>query len=297
MYNNSRMSKILATDLDGTLMYPKRITHCIPRKNVKFLRRWIDSGNKLVLITSRSAAFVERLYKEIDREFDVITCTSSQIFHNREIIFEEKMPNEVITRILREVIEVYKPIGLLVTSKKYPCLVYDTGRAGFLLKVLYKLWYAFQFAYKEPLTISSKKSNKVVEEELLHGDIFKIMTFFGLNKKNGELSKKINKELRQNYPEIESSWSLIVNELTPKDCNKGAGLERYCNLLNIDKKDVIVVGDSGNDITMFEKFHENSYVMGHAYPSVKKYARYTINRVYHLEKLLKEQQKGETTNE
>ena len=293
------MSKILATDLDGTLMFPKCITHCIPRKNVKFLRRWIDAGNKLVLITSRSAEFVEKLYKEIDRDFDVIACTSSQIFHNREIIYEKSMPNEAITRIVKEIIDKYKPIGLLLTSKKYPCLVYDTGRAGFLLKALYNLWYHFQFAYREPLTISSKESNAVVEEELKNGNIFKIMTFFGFSKKNGELSKEINKELRQNYPEIESSWSLIVNELTPKNCNKGAGLERYCSLLNIDKKDVIVVGDSGNDITMFEKFHENSYVMGHAYPSVKKYARYSVNRVYHLEKILNklEQEKGAQNNE
>ena len=112
------------------------------------------------------------------------------------------------------------------------------------------------------------------------------MIFFGLGKNKGKLSKEINKELREKFPEIESSWSLIVNELTPKGCNKGEGLKRYCKLVNIDPKDLYVVGDSGNDITMFNYFHENSYCMAHAYPSVKKYAKHIIAHVYNLGKLV-----------
>ena len=73
------MCKVLACDLDGTLFYPRGIKRCISRKNVKFLRKWIDLGNKVVLITSRSYEFVQRLKKEIDRSFDVMTCTSAQI--------------------------------------------------------------------------------------------------------------------------------------------------------------------------------------------------------------------------
>ena len=123
-------------------------------------------------------------------------------------------------------------------------------------------------------------------KEVKEGDVYKVMIFFGLRKNKSKLSKEINKELREKYPEIESSWSLIVNELTPKDCNKGAGLERYCELTNTDPNDLLVVGDSGNDITMFNRFHENSYCMAHAYPSVKKYAKHVITRVYKLDKLV-----------
>lgn len=284
MYNTltSVMSKVLAVDLDGTLFYPKKITRCISRRNVKFLRNWIDAGNRLVLVTSRSHEFTNRLEKEIQRPYDVINCTSSMIFHNGEMIYETHMRNDQITKIIEEIKERYKPRAFLLTSKDQPCAIYDAGSNTWLMKISYRLWYFFQFRYKEPMVMD----NDVFQHELEHGDVYKIMTFFGFGKKKGVLSKEINKELREKFPEIESSWSIIVNELTPKDCHKGAGLERYCHLLNIPNEDVYVVGDSGNDISMFMKFHEHSYCMMHAYPSVKKYARHVITRVYKLEKLV-----------
>ena len=48
------MSKVLAVDLDGTLFYPRKLKRCISLKNVHFLRRWIDEGNRLLVVTSRS---------------------------------------------------------------------------------------------------------------------------------------------------------------------------------------------------------------------------------------------------
>ena len=64
------MAKLLAIDLDGTLFYPKRIRKCICKKNVEFLRKWIDEGNKLVLVTSRSTQFTAKLKDEIQRPVD-----------------------------------------------------------------------------------------------------------------------------------------------------------------------------------------------------------------------------------
>ena len=59
------MAKLLAIDLDGTLFYPRRVRKCICKKNVIFLRKWIDAGNKLVLVTSRSTQFTAKLKDEI----------------------------------------------------------------------------------------------------------------------------------------------------------------------------------------------------------------------------------------
>jgi hydroxymethylpyrimidine pyrophosphatase-like HAD family hydrolase len=112
------------------------------------------------------------------------------------------------------------------------------------------------------------------------------MTFIGLKKKKAQISKELNKEFREQFPEIESSWTAQVNELTPQGCNKGNGVERYCQLTGIDAKDVYVVGDSGNDITMFNKYYEHSYCMKRGHPSARKYAKHIITRVYKLEKLI-----------
>ena len=276
------MCKLLACDLDGTLFYPKQLNRCISRKNVRFLRKWIDSGNKVVLITSRSKEFAERLNKEIQRPFDLMSCTSSQIFHDGQLIKHSWMPNKELETIFWKIDEKYKPIGYLLTGENNPCIVYNTKRAGLFFQILYKLYYFFQFKYREPAFMDNEKFMDLMR----NGKCYKLMTFFGLGKNKSKLSKEINKALRENYPTIESSWSLIVNELTPKGCNKGEGLEEYCKALNINKDDVYVVGDSGNDIAMFQAFHEHSYCMAHAYPSVKKYAKHAITRVYKLDKLV-----------
>lgn len=276
------MAKLLAVDLDGTLFYPRRIKKCIPKKNVLFLQRWIDAGNKVVLVTSRSYQFTERLKEEIKRPVDFITCSSSQIIANNKVIYEDSMPNVELAKILNKIEQNYEPIAFLMTTEKHSCIIKSNRKVHGLFMFVYKLWWWSQFIYREPFI----SDNDLFQKELESGKIFKIMNFIGLRKNKAKISKELNKEFREEFPEIESSWTVKVNELTPKGCTKGNGVEKYCQLMNIDKNNVYVVGDSGNDITMFDKFHEHSYCMKRGHPSVRKYAKHTISRVYNLEKLI-----------
>lgn len=276
------MCKLLACDLDGTLFHPRHLNRCISRRNVKFLRRWIDAGNRVVLITSRSHEFLDRLRKEIQRPFDVMPCSSAIIEVDGKVVKDSYMKNDELKIIIDEIDKKYEPKGFLMTAEGHPCVVYNPGRVNFLLMLGYLIYHFFEFKYRERV----ERNNKLFLSLLESGKVYKVMTFFGFGKKKGVLSKEINKELRERFPEIESSWSLIVNELTPRGCNKGDGLDKYCQITNTNKDDVYVIGDSGNDITMFNKYHEHSYCMAHAYPSVKKYAKHTVSRVYKLDKLV-----------
>ena len=283
------MAKLLAIDLDGTLFYPRRMRHCICKKNVKFLRRWIDDGNKVVLVTSRSTQFTDRLKDEIKRPVDFITCCSSQIIANNELIYDKAMPNAEIKEIINRIEKAYEPIAFLMTTDNHPCIIKTGRKVAFFYMWFYKIWWWFQFSYREPFIADDDLFNK----ELDNARIFKIMTFIGLKKKKASISKELNKEFREKFPEIECSWTAQVNELTPQGCNKGNGVEKYCQLMGIDQNDVYVVGDSGNDITMFNKYHEHSYCMKRGHPSARKYAKYIISRVYKLENLILEGEKHE----
>ena len=276
------MAKLLAIDLDGTLFYPKRIRHCICKKNIIFLRKWIDAGNKLVLVTSRSTQFTAKLKDEIKRPVDFLNCCSSQIIANDKLIYDQWMPNEELKEILRAIEETYEPIAFLMTSENHPCIIKYSRKVSRIYTFFYRVWWWFQFSYREPFTVD----NEMFENELNTAKIYKIMNFIGIRKKKAKISKEINKEFREKFPEIEASWTAQVNELTPQGCNKGNGVDRYCELLNINKDDVYVVGDSGNDITMFNKYYEHSYCMKRGHPSARKYAKHIISRVYKLEKLI-----------
>ena len=276
------MAKLLAIDLDGTLFYPKRMTKCICKKNASFLRDWIDDGNKVVLVTSRSTQFTAKLKDEIKRPVDFINCCSSQIIANDQMIYEQAMPNAELKEILKRIEDDYEPIALLMTSENHPCIIKYSRKVNRIYTFFYRIWWIFQFSYREPFIAS----NEIFEKELESAKIFKIMTFIGLRKNKYAISKEANKQLREEFPEIESSWTQQVNELTPMGCNKGNGVEKYCQLMNIDKDDVYVVGDSGNDISMFNKFYEHSYCMKRGHPSARKYAKHIIKRVYKLRKEL-----------
>ena len=274
------MSKLLACDLDGTLFYPKGKKRCISKKNVKFLQDFIDVGNRVVLVTSRSVEFTDKLKAEIDRDYDVMNCTSSQIFSHGECIRDLAMDKDDLKDVLAYLDNEHHPIAYLMTSENHPCIIKQNARVPKIVFWIYHRYWIAQHCYREPYVMD----NDLFESEIENSKIYKLMVFFGLGRSKKKVTRELNKLLREKHPNIESSWTLIVNELTAKDCDKASGLEYYCNHNHIDKKDVIVIGDSGNDISMFNKFHENSYVMSHAYPSVKKYAKYAVSRVFKLRK-------------
>lgn len=283
------MAKLLATDLDGTLFYPNKRQTCIPKKNIAFLQKWIDSGNRLVLITSRSEQFIERLKAEINRPFDVLVCSSAQIFSDGHLIRDISMPNSTLADILKVINDEFKPLSFMMTTRDYPCIINANRDVGKFFLFFYRIWQYFQFKRAEPYILS----NQTFSEQLQNGHIYKVMVFFGLGSGKKKLSKELNKVFRSKYSMLEFSWSSQVIEITPFGCNKGAGLKYYCDALGIKKEDVYVVGDSGNDIAMFQDFYENSYCMKHAYTSVRKYAKHTVSRVYKLGKMLLKGEKYE----
>jgi len=283
------MSRILAVDLDGTLFYPKQIRHFLPKKNLLFVRKFIDAGNRLVLISSRSAKFIERVIKEIDRPVDYIAYLGCVISIDGKIVKDQRIPKDIAYKVIEESKKTYIPFGFANSTVDYPVLL-ASGRdkESKFKNSLYKFWYKAVFGYyAEDLTYSKDAFYNEINE----GNLYSIKIFFGISKKKNKINKELNKEIREKYSDVEASWLGLANEITPKGCSKSESLEFYLNYLKRHSSDLSVIGDSGNDITMFNKFYENSYVMAHAYPSVKKYAKHVVSRVHKLEKYLLEEEK------
>ena len=281
------MQKVLAVDLDGTLLYPYSFRHKVSRKNVKFLQHWIDAGNRLVLVSSRDHKFLRSLEDEIQRPFDVIAGIGAHIEIDGKVVKHVSIDNEALKRTIDFLDKEYHPLAYLLTTTEHPLIIRNNSITSRALSWVYWFRWILQGKSREKYIIN----NKMFDSEVENGDIMKVMTFFGYGKSKKKTTKEINKVIREKCPDIESSWTRIVNEITPEGCNKGASVDYYCKYLKINPSDVYVVGDSGNDITMFNLYNENSYVMSKAYPSVKKYAKHVIRRVYKLDKLLLKEEK------
>lgn len=277
------MKKIIATDLDGTLFYPKRRMTMISSKNLKFVQDYIDQGGKVIIVSGRNHYFTAKVVERINRPVDIIGCNSAFIFSDGKKIREEFLPTERIKEIMDEINHDFDPAGYFLMSKNHNLVTYDRHR-NFIYNIALRLYYLSQGIYREPFV----NSEFIFNEEVDNGVVHKIMMFFGISLKAIKKAKEVNKKLREKYSEIETSWVQSFIEITPKGCNKAEGLNYYLNHLQRNKDDLVVVGDSGNDISMFQAF-ENSFCMKHAPQSVQKYAKNIIRHFHDLGTFLKKE--------
>ena len=55
------MIKLIATDLDGTLFYPKRRLTGMIKENKKFLKSFLNSGKDVLIASGRSTGMLSKL--------------------------------------------------------------------------------------------------------------------------------------------------------------------------------------------------------------------------------------------
>lgn len=275
------MPNILALDLDGTLFYPKKKIKMIPKKNVKFIQDFIDAGNKVVLCSGRNMAYALKVEEKLERNIDVIGCNSAFIYTDKKLVRSLTLKTPGISDLVHEFTEKFGVKVWLLMSKDQSLVI--AGEMSFIKKWLYKIVYAMQGVYAEKYVIS----NEIFEQELKTGQIYKLMMFFGLGSKSKEKAYEANKVLEEQYKDqLEGAWSDNFIELTPIGISKSNGLKEYCQINNFNHDDVYVVGDSGNDISMFKEYYEHSFCMNHSPEEVKKFAKYYIDTVADLAKYI-----------
>lgn len=276
------MNKVIATDLDGTLFYPKDHKEMICSANLFFLQSFIDKGGKVILVTGRSSDYGLKVIERIGRECSIIAYNGASIYDDKKMILEKTIPNDYAIRLVDECLNRFNIPGVFLMTDKG--LFIHLKAKSQLIRFGYKIYYSSLRVYAEKIDYEEES----YENEIKNGRIFKIMLYFGLGKKNRNKAANSNKLVRELYKEVEASWSTNVIEITAKGTSKARALENFCKNNNIDKNNVFVVGDSGNDISMFKAFHENSFCMSHATDSVKKYAKYSLDKFEDLTRYIYE---------
>ncbi len=247
------MYKLIALDMDGTLLNNKQT---ISAENKEAIKSAISKGSKVVLATGRPLKGIEKYLEELD----LINNGDYAIAFN----------------------------GALVQETKTGKVLYENNMTKDDLKILYKLSKEFNVdihfltidgcytpkfnVYSEIETHLNNIPLNIVDFDNISDDlkIIKIM-FVGSEEKITEVIKLIPKELQEKYNVVRTAS--IYLEFLNKATSKGYGVEKLCNTLNIDKKDVICAGDAENDMHMIE-YAGLGVAMGNAYPQVKKVADY-----------------------
>jgi len=79
------------------------------------------------------------------------------------------------------------------------------------------------------------------------------------------------RELLKGFPDIEIVDTHFAVHIKSKKINKGKGLKRVAELMGLDAKDFVAIGDSPNDIEML-RFSGFGVAVGNAHPELKEVA-------------------------
>ncbi len=274
-------TQVIATDLDGTLFYPKKRIMLIPKDSKRFLRRFIDDGGKLLVVTGRGKYFADKVAKSLKRPVDVVGCNGSLIVSNEQVLRETFFSREELKELLGEIRRENKLMFISLFCKNCNFVI-DVSMMKLFPRIGYRLYEFYQGCYHERVF----KSERIFYEQLEKGEVFKVLLFVGPWKKYIKKSEELCELLSIRYPDFNFASSNQAIEVTPKGVTKSSGIAFYLENNGISKDNVIVVGDSGNDISMFDSYYEQSYCMSHASKKVQSHAKTAIERFSDLEKYI-----------
>ncbi|MGB8216521.1 MAG: phosphoglycolate phosphatase [Candidatus Methanoperedens sp.] len=87
------------------------------------------------------------------------------------------------------------------------------------------------------------------------------------------------RELLMEFPEVEIVDTGFAVHIKSKRINKGIGLKRIAELMGLDARELVAIGDSPNDIEML-KASGFGVAVGNAHPEVKRVARMVTKGEY-----------------
>ena len=276
------MIRLFVSDIDGTLVNERSE---FEKETIDAIRRFQSKGGIFMIATGRNSWEVDQITNEVDDV--VINCVNGALLclENGDVIFSESLDRKIVKKIAEYCLEneilvefhgfdytytMYDEKSFKERSDRHFLKSYDKEMADGFYQLIFGRG---TMVYDVPL------------EKILSREIAKIEVLYISDEEKDLLIQECQKELeRCNY----SADSFMSNiEITSEKADKGLAIRHYCQMKGIDEDEVLVIGDSGNDIAMLKRF-KNSYAVANADEETKKAANYTAlsNRELAVAKLL-----------
>lgn len=251
--------RIIAVDLDGTLL---NSSSDISDENLNAIKSLSEKGIKTAVLTGRT-------FYEIP--FKVRTCESIDyfVFSNGAGINQRIKGIKFSSTIAKE-----SAVAIYNILSDYTCFteIYSNG-FPFVNEFEFNDKAFKYFNIDEAFIPVMKETRKAIKniEAILYDGACNIEMFDVFFKYESE-REECRKRLLQALNDIEITTSMSNNlEITGKGINKGYGLKKLCEITDTDINNVIVVGDSRNDISAFETA-TTSFAVSNACEELKKLA-------------------------
>ena len=266
------MIKLIASDMDGTLLNDD---HMISEENLKAIRKAQEMGRHFTIVTGRDYGAVKSYLEECNLKCECILSNGAEYRDINGNIIESVYMNKKSVKIAFDILnEANLCIQLMTNNGSYITNKESDKKAIIDRFKLFNPTMTEEEVKKFVAKFHKERGMKEIDNiyEILESDIeiLKIVTFDNDEKLIAALKEK----LRENTSDLAVA-STFSNDIEISDikAQKGLILAQTIKKMGIDKSEVIVLGDSFNDYSMFTEF-ENSYAMENAIPEIKEIAKY-----------------------
>lgn len=250
--------KIIATDLDGTLMSPDHLTVSERTKNA--LKAAHEKGIKIAIATGRALKFTEGVTNQIPF-VDYVICSNGANVYDRKaekFIYSNLVSEKTTAEILNLIKNLPVYYNVYINGENYV----QKGAEKFFNNKGLPEEFLEEFASKIIACDDICKSTEGCGSELI--DIF-----YG----DAESKKIIFDYLNSKELFITSSLAGVVS-INAVGADKGTALKGLCDIMEISSEEAMTFGDASNDATMLE-FAHFSFAMENGDEVCKSKARFS----------------------
>jgi len=243
------MARLIALDVDGTILNSEsKLTEPVKKSILNLSQQ----GVKIIIVTGRNSFSVNRLLGQLGLDLSYVSSAGATIYNaeQKKFIGSYTLSKSVVRPLVEAGVE--------------------AGAGIFVEQPNNLLWYgADEFlGWIEKHGILAMRRVES-PEEMMTQDVLKI-TFVNHYEKHLPLEARIRE---MNLPIFMVYSMPIYLEATAAGINKGAAIQELTRSLGVDLADVLAVGDSENDLSMFE-MAGTAVAMGNAAQKVKDAADY-----------------------
>ncbi len=244
--------RLLATDIDGTLLNPQ---FQISEGDLDALRRAHAMGIEVVLVTGRRHRFALPIAQQLGFDLWLISSNGAVIRSlNGETFHRDLMPKETCLQLCRGMQEFRGNTVLTFDQETKGAIVLERLDE---LGASIRKWLEKNMQYIEFVVPIENALGKDPVQAMFCGSMERMAKALAALKALG-MGEKVT-VLRTEYPERDLSMIDVLNA----GCSKGHALERWAAYRGLDRDQVMAVGDNHNDIEMLE-FAGHPVIMGNA---------------------------------
>ncbi len=244
------MIKLIASDLDGTLLdKPNQIS----QENLNAIEYAYQKGAKFCFATGRDLNSIKEIAKSLTHAPVLILGNGAEVFDEEQnMLFQDFFKNEHLKEVCGIMDKHEVDYMIFATDGFYTTKDPKVVRENFITRItaIKGEEYGHIFATHQDKPCNNLVQIQDIDAFVLEKHVLKVEGFHI----DSEPVESVKKELEKFTDLSHLSTGKNNVEVTNLTATKGIALKKYCEMYHIHDDEVMVIGDSHNDLSMFDNF-------------------------------------------